>query len=753
MKLIMSKIEFGSGFDMDATTAQNTIDQIIEESEDLVSAVESIGAMYGIPSTNVLCDDIRSIRVTNGNITVPMNKSAANNKDTIIQSISAALDQISQRINDKIDDIQSANVEKGNHDDTLANRIDPSKGTVVMTTTDEDGEPVIVYDSGIIVAAHTPAGRKKSQELRASGNIPSTDPLPKEKPSYFSDVEDITRGIKECDKACASDVAVEYSMSSMCGEDPFFIDVVGKRGDTRSLGFDTFTSQGYSCVRRLGEAIQEAANNSVDVMDIKHMKFDNSHIFKAIECLNKARAEQNQAEAPEKINMDRFVASKYYKEAINNLEKQFDCHLAIKWIHTPAEYSSAFTAIYPTEYRDKITVSKSKGFQLNGAPVNIYIYETGITELIAREPELFGQNVISILVHEIFHNIAGAIRYQTGEMITSLNLGINMATITRDPKKRREIIEGFVNTLAFGKVKLNRIQRKRIVNNILAVIAANSDEQLAQQYHDALEKGEKDDDKNADMERAKKDQNIKRLTKAYAKAVKKAKPKGGLKALSIISIVWGSLLALITVIVGAGSMIATPAALGLLFFTSMIGLSGTHIGVGIDYLAYSHKYKKLVNMYKNSKDMEEYYADLLSATYQLPQRFFIGGITKYTPNEISQDVLNEWVKVEKCAYESLLFSSYPSTSERTHAGVTVAKKLLECKGLDPNVKKYAEWIVANNDSILNSNIDSDYNTHTYDPEEAKDIDKHIQSLITNNNIATTEAAFDYLLGNNIEEGL
>ena len=143
--------------------------------------------------------------------------------------------------------------------------------------------------------------------------------------------------------------------------------------------------------------------------------------------------------------------------------------------------------------------------------------------------------------------------------------------------------------------------------------------------------------------------------------------------------------------------------------------------------------------------MEEYYSDLMSGLYQLPQHFFLGAKfgnnKKYSANEVSQEKLNEFVKIEKIVYQ-LLGSKYPTTSERTWTGVTIAKKLLECEGLDKNVKAYLEWIVSNNDNILKTDIREDYNKHSFDPSKADDLDKHLTTLIRGNKIPVTEAAMN-----------
>ena len=171
--------------------------------------------------------------------------------------------------------------------------------------------------------------------------------------------------------------------------------------------------------------------------------------------------------------------------------------------------------------------------------------------------------------------------------------------------------------------------------------------------------------------------------------------------------------------------------------------------MGIEGMVSVGKYKMLMKKYKNSKSLEEYYADLMAGMYQLPQRFFIGGLfpgsKKYTYNEVSQQNIDEYVKIEKALYEHLE-ASHPTPSERTWAGVTMAKKILDdCKHLEPNIKKYLQWIVDNNDKILKSPVETDYNSHTFSPDEAKDLDKHLQDMIKTNKVTVTESVINELM--------
>ena len=719
----------------DALTApKEEVRQMVEEavsnSPDLITAMESIGAMYGIPSTNIMENpNAKKISIMNDTIVCPSGVKANGNTTAIMRSISGVLDQISKRVDDKITDIQTTNINNGQHDESLLNRMDPSKGKVVITTVDANGEPVIVYDSGIIDCAHTPAGRAKADELRSQGNIPTFDPLKKEKPSYFNDDDDVLKGVdmNASDKNLMQHVT-ECDYADVCGVPGYYIDAIAKNGDTRTLGYAILSRQGYD-VQPMYDTYMEAANvKSLNPEDLKHMKFDNRNILEAVEYLNEARKAQPTVTKTSDLNMDELVNHPGYKKAIICLEKQFDCHLAIKWIHANQKESMAGTAIIDTEYRTKLTCSKSKGFQLGGAPIHIYVVENGVADLIPDDPDLFGQSVISILLHEIFHNIAGIMRYETGQFITTLNIAINEAAATRDMKTRRVIIEKYVESLNTQmKGKMNRTTRRLLTKRLLNLV--NEQSNVETKFAASTAETPEQRKQNAEAE-------LKAYTKTYKKFTKRSKPAG--KGLGITGMILGGLNIIVSIIGFASGMVGIPLV-GV-----VVGLAA--IGIGIGGFASDAHYKKLVKMYKNTREMEEYYADLMTGMYQLPQRFFnAASRRKYSANDVSQETLNEWVKVEKCAYESILFAQYPTTSERTYAGVRVAQNLLTCDHLDPAVERYLKWVVENNDQILKTGIDKDYNTHTFDPAEAEDLDKHLVSMVKNNKVTVTESYAEELL--------
>jgi hypothetical protein len=156
---------------------------------------------------------------------------------------------------------------------------------------------------------------------------------------------------------------------------------------------------------------------------------------------------------------------------------------------------------------------------------------------------------------------------------------------------------------------------------------------------------------------------------------------------------------------------------------------------------------ELSKKYGSAKLYEEYFCDLFAGMYKLPKFFFIGNKDKkYVANDFSQEKLNELAKVEMQLHKAI-FSSYPSNLERTHAGVRIAKELLEQKDLDPQIKKYCEWIVKNFSSVHDTNISTMYNKTTFNPKEAENLDKHLEDLIKDNNITLTESFHQWINSN------
>ena len=148
------------------------IEKVINESPDLITALEAVGAMYCIPPSHILQDDTQqSIKVVNDTVIAPNRKNANANTQSIVCAIGSVLDYISQRVDSKLNDFQSNAIEKSKFDTAVANG-DPNKGKVVKRFETDEGDEIIVYDSGIVDRPMTKSALMKVADLKRNGEIP-----------------------------------------------------------------------------------------------------------------------------------------------------------------------------------------------------------------------------------------------------------------------------------------------------------------------------------------------------------------------------------------------------------------------------------------------------------------------------------------------------------------------------------------------------------------------------------------------------
>jgi hypothetical protein len=687
------------------------VERIVSESSDMITALESIGPMYGIPSTNMLVEDTgtKSLRVVGDHIITPPDVKP--NTKAIVCAIGGVLDHISQRVNDKIQQYQLSGIDKGKIEDHIKRDANPSKGKVIARYVDDNGDEILAYDSGLVDMKNTPQARAMVTQLRTDMKIPMYNPdaMNANKSSYFTDEDDISVEEPRSEKIMDKD---EIDYSKITNESAMIIDMISHFNDTTHLGYDWLQEQGFDFVKPTNLIVQEADSPTCEKIkpeDIKHMKFDNSHIIKAISYFNKARDEQKDKENGE-WDIKTFINSENYKKAINELEKQFDCKLNLRFFEGEKESNNLSTPIM-NNIKQNMHISKSKGFQLHGAPIDIFVVNKAFDEEMNKttDKKLFGQFVCASLCHEIFHNIVSVIRHENYTFNYTLMAALTMATNAPNAKSRRVAFEKYVKTLDAQGIKLSPLQKKKLVKD-LCYISTSEDTTKLNSLKNKLETVETSAEADREMMQYIKALQVidKEYTKLERRSQKVRDHKAGYKALHVI----GTILTL----TGIGAIIGVP-----LLFTGQDPLKGH-------------------DKYLKSVDKEEYYCDLFAGIYQLPLSFMVGFKNRsFTVNQISEARLNRIADLEK-RVAIFTHSSYPTPSERNHTAMTIAKSMLDSgETLDPTIKEYCEWIVSNYSNILNTNIESNYNSVTFNPTEAKDLDKHIQSLIDHNSIEVTES--------------
>lgn len=718
------------------TDAAAKVNKAISESTDLIKALECVGAMYGIPATHIISDDAaKSIKVIDDNIIAPPLPNPIKYNKPIIQAIGGVLDYISQRIDDKLNEYQMNNIQNGRIADVMKNA-DPSKGKCIGVYDDDEGGQILAYDTGIVDAPNTPAARMKIAELRANETIPAFDPSanrPSDVPglSYFTDEDDIAADV---DMSATSDgnpdeVTTECNdVAKKIQESAYHVNLCSKYGNTTHLGYDMLQRHGFDFVKPMDSVVMEAKTDDkeetkkkVHASDIKHLKFDNKNILKAVEYFNKAREEQ---EATNKMNLDKFINDPNFEKAITCLNNQFDCRINIRFMTTDkGKYENCATMI-EDELKKKLTISKSKGFQLGGLPIDIYVYNHFMESSSPKDKELFGQNMVSVICHEIFHNISYVMRKASANDGLSLAMTLDLAMAAEDPKNKRIIVTNYVDTIGeLSKIKaFDKIAKKKLIKALTTMATVSENNKASANVKKAL------DNKNPDRY-------MDEMIKKHKKAIRELKPhnKG---------------VAIATTLIGAAGIVASAVTgtflsggiIGLTCGFTFIGLTGLGGGMLLANTAIDHMQKK----YEGKEMYEEFYCDLFAGMYQLPVFFFVGpSKQKYVANDFKKDKLNELANLERDLYK-YSYATYPTELERCHAAVSIAKTILKQKDVDPAIKKYCEWVIENFSNVHNTDIDTIYNTTTFNPKEAEDLDKHLENLIKDNNITVTESFVQWL---------
>lgn len=749
------------------TPTQEVCANIIEESDDVITALESIGELFGIPKENIICDDtLDTIKVQGDKIMAPCVPTDGCG-NAIMRSISAVLDYISQRIDAKLNGIQSNNVANGVIIDHIKNDSDPSKGKVIARHMTDDGDEVLVYDSGLVDMPNTDAARSLVTQLRAGGRIPT--PAPVTKPTglqYFTDEDNITNGVDMStptqggsnvgDSAAGpkldnpnddvgtttatppttddtgsgipsqEPVGSEIDMGELTGESYTMLDLVSKYNNTKYLGYEMMTEMGVPNIQPVDFLLEAGEDGGKKILpsDIKHMKFDNTHILKAVKLFNEIRAEQKDVKGKD-IDIGKMVASPKWHQAIKELEQQFDCHLVIHYLkddNNPHD-TDAMTQTTQTghEYRQNVTVSKSKGFRLNGLPITVYLLNNVLIEHAPTDPTLFGQAVTSLLLHEIFHNVMMQFREYNVEFDAMLTTTMITASLVESPKVRRKLITNFANAvdaMAGPNGKMSAIEKRAYVKKLLLLCSLRESQENKKLAQSLVE----DDTTNVD-----------KYIELAEKYQQKVRNKSSVGRFTIKTLVTGAVgISLLSA--GVTASVFWPFAVGSVL------AGGAYIGFRVG-LPFKKKQADAIKARERGdvKDYEEHWADTFASMYNLPVSLFSVPNSHAVAAKMTDDQIKRIHQIEM-NWVTLMGSDHPPTTERLAASVKYAKQTLESGiKLNPDVKRYLEWIIANHGRILEvEDIDNVFSKATFDPKTAEDIDLHIANLISHTNAEITE---------------
>ena len=776
---------------------QESVDNVIKNSKNLICALEGIGAMYCIPAGHIMRnDDINTIKISGDNIIAPGNVNAINNKHAVVRAIAALLDKKSAGIDDKL------NAHHKHHCHELMKMEpqftpDPGKGTVVGRYLDDEDNEILVYNTGMVDCKTCPSSMKKIDELRKQGLIPDynialvqgcgdNSPIA----NYFADMDDITQGVDMQTSTTANTTTGEDTVTGMemtdisgeIGEDETLVEAYSVFGDTRTLGYDLMTLQGFDFVKPtiVTESDTSAAddnkepeepqkpsepnepkkpdepqkpaepeeystdrstgndrtvrgrnkNRRVDPTTLKFMRFDNKHIINAVRYINDW-VEDNCGGSNNlgTVKFDKLYKSREFKDAIDELCEQFDASIVVHYRNYEGAFNVYTSMTEERFYKLKnVEISKSKGFQFNNNKIDIHIEGANtIRDFSADKVELVGQTIISVLLHEIFHNAMWVWKSQEVEFNTTMTLSLQLAMAQKDAKKRRKIIENFVNYIDnFYGCKLNAIKRKVIVKRLTVVTGLGNQKGGLEAFKNKFKKAvakEQQADGNTKI-----DNDIKELVNMYENYMQREEKRLSKKNILIKTIIGAVMFAFGLSInlkedVNQDSIMGRFGALSLVA-GGLVGLSG----LGAAFEAWIMGI--LRNAYENEKDLEEMWCDMFAAMYKLPVTFKVMTRNKsYTPDKISKEVMEDFNRVN-IQLHKFIMDCHPSDSERNYQAVGIANNLLkEKKMLDPAVVKYLEWLVeAYKKTGDQHEIRDIYNKSVFNPSEADDLDKHLEHL-------------------------
>ena len=776
---------------------QESVDNVIKNSKNLICALEGIGAMYCIPAGHIMRnDDINTIKISGDNIIAPGNVNAINNKHAVVRAIAALLDKKSAGIDDKL------NAHHKHHCHELMKMEpqftpDPGKGTVVGRYLDDEDNEILVYNTGMVDCKTCPSSMKKIDELRKQGLIPDynialvqgcgdNSPIA----NYFADMDDITQGVDMQTSTTANTTTGEDTVTGMemtdisgeIGEDETLVEAYSVFGDTRTLGYDLMTLQGFDFVKPtiVTESDTSAAddnkepeepqkpsepnepkkpdepqkpaepeeystdrstgndrtvrgrnkNRRVDPTTLKFMRFDNKHIINAVRYINDW-VEDNCGGSNNlgTVKFDKLYKSREFKDAIDELCEQFDASIVVHYRNYEGAFNVYTSMTEERFYKLKnVEISKSKGFQFNNNKIDIHIEGANtIRDFSADKVELVGQTIISVLLHEIFHNAMWVWKSQEVEFNTTMTLSLQLAMAQKDAKKRRKIIENFVNYIDnFYGCKLNAIKRKVIVKRLTVVTGLGNQKGGLEAFKNKFKKAvakEQQADGNTKI-----DNDIKELVNMYENYMQREEKRLSKKNILIKTIIGAVMFAFGLSInlkedVNQDSIMGRFGALSLVA-GGLVGLSG----LGAAFEAWIMGI--LRNAYENEKDLEEMWCDMFAAMYKLPVTFKVMTRNKsYTPDKISKEVMEDFNRVN-IQLHKFIMDCHPSDSERNYQAVGIANNLLkEKKMLDPEVVKYLEWLVeAYKKTGDQHEIRDIYNKSVFNPSEADDLDKHLEHL-------------------------
>lgn len=483
---------------------------------------------------------------------------------------------------------------------------------------------------------------------------------------------------------------------------------------------DLISPSKYACFQ---ESFVQPSSKELSVF-----KFDNRHILKAIKYFNKGYTKlpfdqydidkiKNNLERG-KLDIDRskyllefpkdFVnefkniindKSGFFNDGIEELNKQFDCSIGIK-ASTTENTGTMIDMRFVKESADKLTISKSKGFQLGGLKISMVINPIQILNWCPVKHDLMGQFITSLMLHEIYHNIVGMIEVRNRKLRDDIKKTIQDAGNSNNHISSTSIIATFVERF-INRFKVNdhNIDKKRVINRLYVLSKIKDNPKAVKKFEEDVKKNiDKLDDKEID-------EYINELNRIVCHIKFKKYAAVVCTACTILVVAIGSLscgIALLSLV-----MIAKAASI-LLPLTEQM--------------------------------QEEYYCDLFAAMYKLPVHFQSFNrqalLNRKHPKKMKKiRELEQWIN-SKGSHDN-----HPMNFDRAVTSYKVAKQILDSgMKIKKPIRDYLKYIVDLHDGIDEIDNQKDKKQmRKLDPEAAKDLQKTLRDFVAKTGVTVTES--------------
>lgn len=485
---------------------------------------------------------------------------------------------------------------------------------------------------------------------------------------------------------------------------------------------------------------------------IKLYKFDNDHLLKAVKLFNSAynsipfdqyfpeydtlkrtleRGDRTKLSSRSQIpkSLCDHIHAEFknlngdFQKAIIELGKQFSCSYDID-LEGGGTYTVPARMKFPENSDKKITLSKSKGFQLGNVRLKVSISIADLLNMCPADRNLFGQFTVGILLHETFHNIVAILDRLNKEIekdvTETLDAVAKSKNVVTETTKCTSLVERIKRKL---KVKDKLVDEKRMSTRFYILSQIKGDK-------NAINKFSKDVEKNNDPVTDKE-------IEAYIRELKKnSRAAGGNR---IIGTVKDVLQSVFCIIAGGVGIISGQIAGG-------IAVGG--VGLLLIYLMISNKKREgsaiLGGM--GTRLQEEYFCDLFAAMYQFPAHLMSYN-RRIAINKLNSSKAEKMDKLE-AEWHDKMDDIHPDTFDRELVSYRLAKQILASKKhLKKEVKDYLKYIVDLHDGIEDiKTTNTEFRNKRLSPEASADLQETLTEFTKKNNVAVTESFIEEFCG-------